>query len=74
MDELVVERPADKEIRVILDNYSFTNDATRGWRAVRMSSFISRQFPPVGSTRPFIWRKRVLKGAPLKNTIVNSCN
>jgi len=114
MDEVVAERPKDKEIHVILDNHSihkncghwlaanpnvlfhytptsaswlnmveiwfsiFTRKALRGasftdTEALReaIEAYIAAYTP---NAKPFVWRKREVRGAQLKNTIVNLCN
>ena len=49
LDGVLADQPQDKEIHVVLDKYSLTNETTTGWRSLRVGfSFISRRRPPVG--------------------------
>jgi transposase len=114
LDEVVAEVPADREVHVILDNYS-THKKNHDWLAAHPN--VSFHFTPTSAswlnqveiwfgimTRktlrgasfnsteqltqaikdfiaayneksvPFVWRKREVKGAQLRNTIVNLRN
>jgi transposase len=49
LDDVLADQPQDKEIHVILDNYSPHKRTTTGWRSLRgASGFISRRLQPVG--------------------------
>lgn len=114
MDSVVKDIAADKEIHVILDNYS-THKKNETWlaahpnvkfhftptsaswlnqveiwfgifsrKALKNASFNSTEalkkaiedYIEVYKTtaRPFVWRKREVKGTQLKNTLANLCN
>lgn len=113
MDEVVAELPADREIHVILDNYSshkkngewlaahpgvffhftptsaswlnqveiwfgiFTRKALRGASFKNIDQLreaIEAYIKAYRTTaKPFVWRKREVKGSQLRNTLVNLC-
>jgi transposase len=113
MDEVVAELPSDREIHVILDNYSshkkngdwlaahpnvffhftptsaswlnqveiwfgiFTRKALRGAsfkNIEQLREAIEAYIEAYGSiAKPFVWRKREVKGSQLRNTLVNLC-
>jgi transposase len=113
MDDVVAELPSDKEIHVILDNYS-SHKKNEEWLAAHSNVFF--HFTPTSASwlnqveiwfgiftrkalrgasfknteqlreaieayidvyrttaKPFIWRKREVKGSQLRNTLVNLC-
>ena len=113
MDEVVAELPADREIHVILDNYS-SHKKNGEWLAAHPNVFF--HFTPTSASwlnqveiwfgifarkalrgasfknieqlreaieayieaysacaKPFVWRKREVKGSQLRNTLVNLC-
>ena len=113
MDEVVLELPSEREIHVILDNYS-SHKKNEEWLAVHPNVFF--HFTPTSASwlnqveiwfgiftrkalrganfknteelreaieayievysttaKPFIWRKREVKGSQLRNTLVNLC-
>jgi transposase len=115
LDGVIAELPADKEIHVILDNYS-THKRNEEWLA-KYAGRVMFHFTPtsaswlnqveiwfsllsrkalkgasfkgktplreaieafIGTTnrnpRPFRWRKRDVRGAQLRNTVINLCN
>jgi transposase len=113
MDEVVADLPSDREIHVILDNYSshkrngewldahpnvffhftptsaswlnqveiwfgiFTRKALRGasFKNIEQLREAIEAYIEVYRTtaKPFIWRKREVKGSQLRNTLVNLC-
>jgi transposase len=115
LDAVLADLPGDKEIHVILDNYS-THKKNDDWlakyegrvrfhftptsaswlnqveiwfslltrKALRGASFKSKDQlrEAIGAfvhrhnqhPKPFHWRKREVKGAQLRNTIINLCN
>jgi len=113
MNEVVAELPSNREIHVILDNYSshkknsewlaahpnvffhftptsaswlnqveiwfgiFTRKALRGgnFKNIEQLREAIEAYIEVyrASAKPFIWRKREVKGSQLRNTLVNLC-